>query len=136
MGRPIRKDKMQPIGDLGPTGTSGRIAVSNYRTGGSNTASTTAYIVSQRGSNQFKIHLEDSTEVVYKLVTAGTLSENNTFNVKAILDDSTVAYVSKFFNNTAHYVKTDGTTGSAPYSLLAEGTDESKVSGKAVIDVI
>ena len=127
---------MQPIGDTGPTGTSGRIAVSNYRTGGSNTASTTAYIVSQRGSNQFKIHLEDSTEVVYKLVTAGTLSENNTFNVKAILDDSTVAYVSKFFNNTVHDVTAGGDTGNAVYTLLAEGTDESKVSGKAVIDVI
>ena len=136
MGRPIKKDKMQPIGDTGPTGTSGRIAVSNYRTGGSNTASTTAYIVSQRGSNQFKIHLEDSTEVVYKLVTAGTLSENNTFNVKAILDDSTVAYVSKFFNNTVHYKEAGGTTGSVKYSLLAEGTDEGANTGVGSMDTI
>ena len=60
MGRPIRRDRMQPRGDTGPTGTSGRIAVTAYRTGGSTTSSTTAYIVAQRGSKRFKIHLEDS----------------------------------------------------------------------------
>ena len=143
MGRPIRKDKMQPIGDTGPTGTSGRIAVSNYRTGGSNTASTTAYIVSQRGSLQFKIHLEDSSEEVMTLVGKATLDTNGTFNVRAILDDSSVVYVTKFFNRTFHWLSADGnSTGHAFYSLGAENTDEGGGSGEAAsinsgsIDVI
>ena len=81
MGRPIKRSKMG--GDVGFGGAlGGKIAVSNYRQAGSNTASTTAYIVSQRGSKQFKIHLEDSSEAVYTLVTKATLTDNNTFNVK------------------------------------------------------
>ena len=134
MGRPIRKDKL--VASFGGD-TSGKIAVSNYRTGGSNTASTTAYIVSQRGSKQFKIHLEDSTETVMTLVTKATLTDNGTFNVRIVLDDSTVAYVEKFYNRTVHYVTADGlTTGTAPYTLKAEGTDEGQDSGKANIDVL
>jgi len=131
MGRPIKKSKF--ISSFG-SGESAKIAVSNYRTGGSNTASTTAYIVSQRGSQQFKVHLEDSTEVVMTLVTKATLDTNGTFNVKAVLDDSTVVYVNKFYNNTIHYTKTDGTNGHAPYSL---GTDigGSIESGHANIDI-
>jgi hypothetical protein len=86
--------------------------------------------------------LEDSTEVVMQLkaVAPGSLANDNSsslgeFCVQVILDDSTVAYVSKFFNNTVHYVQADGTTGSKPYSLKAEGTDEGQDSGKANIDV-
>ena len=132
MGRPIRKDKF--VSSFGGV-TAAKIAVSNYRTGGSNTASTTAYIVSQRGSQQFKIHLEDSTEVVMTLVTAATLTDNGTFNVKVVLDDSTVAYVNKFYNNTVHYTKTDGTNGHVPYTL---GTDiqGSIESGHGNIDIV
>lgn len=132
MGRPIKKSNFVTSfgGDTG-----GKIAVSNYRTGGSNTASTTAYIVSQRGSRRFKIHLEDSTEEVMTLVTDATLTENGTFNVKAILDDSTVVYVNRFYNNTIHYTKTDGTHGSAAYTA---GTDlgGSIPSGTAIVDVV
>ena len=97
MGRPIKKSKF--VADFGGD-TSAKIAVSNYRTGGSNTASTTAYIVAQRGSTQFKIHMDDSSEDVFTLVTDATLTENGTFNVKVTLDDSTIAYVNKFYNNT------------------------------------
>ena len=112
------------------------IAVSNYRTGGSNDAGTGSYIVSQRGSKQFKVHLNDSSEEVMTLVTAGTLSANGTFNVQVILDDSTVAYVEKFYNNTIHYVTAGGTTGHVPYSLLnVEADDEGKVTGKGNIDI-
>ena len=132
MGRPIKKSKF--VASFGGD-TSAKIAVSNYRTGGSNTASTTAYIVAQRGSTQFKIHMDDSSEDVFTLVTDATLTENGTFNVKAVLDDSTVVYVNKFYNNTIHYTKTDGTNGHAPYSL---GTDiqGSIESGHVNIDIV
>jgi len=132
MGRPIKKSRF--VASFGGD-TAGKIAVSNYRTGGSNTASTTAYIVSQRGSQQFKIHLEDSTETVMTLVTDATLSVNGTFNVKVVLDDSTVAFVNKFYNNTVHFTKTDGTHGTVPYSL---GTDiqGSVESGHGNIDIV
>ena len=121
----------------------GNIAVTAYRPfGGSKVDSTVAYIVSQRGSKLFKIHLEDSTEVVMQLkaVAPGSLANDNSsslgeFCVQVILDDSTVAYVEKFYNNTVHYVTAGGVTGSKPYSLKAEGTDEGQDSGKANIDV-
>ena len=134
MGRPIKKSKF--VASFGGD-TSAKIAVSNYRTGGSNTASTTAYIVSQRGSLQFKIHLDDSTEKVMTLVTAETLTVNDTFNVKMVLDDSTTVYVSKFFNNTVHYTKTDGTHGSVPYTLGTDPTGDFQVqSGHGIIDIV
>lgn len=133
MGRPIKKSKF--VGTSFGADTTAKIAVSNYRTGGSNTASTTAYIVSQRGSRRFKIHLDDSTEQVMTLVTDATLTVNGTFNVKVVLDDSTVAYVNRFYNNTVHYTKTDGTNGHVPYTL---GTDiaGSIESGHGNIDIV
>ena len=143
MGRPIRKDKMaEAIGKFGAN-LSGRLAVTAYRPfGGSKVDSSTAYIVSQRGSKKFKIHLDDSSEavMVLKAVAPGSLANNaahglGEFCVQVILDDSTVAYVSKFFNNTVHYVTAGGATGSKPYTLKAEGTDEGQDSGKANIDV-
>ena len=123
------------MSDFSPGGDA-TIAVSNYRTGGSNVAGTKSYIVSQRGSRSFKVHLNDSSEEVMQLVTAGTLSVNGTFNVQVILDDSTVAYVEKFYNNTIHYVTAGGTAGHVPYSLVtAEADDEGQVSGKGNIDI-
>ena len=118
-------------------GTTASIAVSVYRTGGSNVTGTGSYIVSQRGSKQFKVHLNASSEEVMTLVALGTLTDNGTFNVKVILDDSTVAYVEKFYNNTIHYVDSGGNTGTVPYSLgTDEATDEGQVSGKGNIDII
>jgi hypothetical protein len=145
MGRPIQKAKMQPIGDTGPTGTSGRLAVTAYRPyGGAKVDSTTAYIVNQRGSKKFKIHLEDSSEEVMllKAVAPGSLANDNVnglgeFCVQVILDDSTVAYVEKFYNNTIHYVEADGTTtGTVKYTLGGEGSDEGAVANLGSIDVI
>ena len=134
MGRPIRKDKF--VSSFGGD-TSAKIAVSNYRTGGSNTASTTAYIVSQRGSQQFKIHLDDSTEVVMTLVGIATLTANGTFNVKMVLDDSTTVHVTKFFNNTVHFQRADGTAGSVPYTLGTDPTGDFQVeSAHGVIDIV
>ena len=118
---------------------SGNIAVTAYRPlGGAKVDSTVAYVVSQRGSSLFKIHLEDSTEAVYELkaVAPGSLANtSNQFCVQMILNDSTVAYVSKFFNNTAHYVTAAGVTGSTKYTLGTEATDGDKIA-VGNIDVI
>ena len=140
MGRPIRKDKF--VSDFGGD-TSAKIAVTAYRTfGGAKVDSTTAYIVNQRGSKKFLVHLDDSTEVVMllKAVAPGSLANDNVnslgeFMVQVTLDDSTVAYVEKFYNNTVHYVDASGNTGTVPYTL---GTDiqGSIASGKGNIDIV
>jgi len=140
MGRPIKKSKF--VSDFGAD-TSAKIAVTAYRPfGGAKVDSTTAYIVAQRGSKKFKVHLEDSTEVdmLLKAVAPGSLANDNNsglgeFMVQVTLDDSTVAYVEKFYNNTVHYVDASGNTGSVPYSL---GTDiqGSIESGKGNIDIV
>ena len=147
MGRPIRSDKMSGTGFHSgseyASDVAGNIAVTAYRPfGGSKVDSTVAYIVSQRGSKLFKIHLEDSTEVVMQLkaVAPGSLANDNSsslgeFCVQVILDDSTVGYVAKFFNNTVHYVTAAGATGSVKFTLGAEGSDEDKVAGLGSIDV-
>ena len=144
MGRPIRKDKMTGGANaFGGSGIAGNLAVTAYRTfGGSKVDSRVAYVVAQRSSRLFKIHLEDSTEVVMmlKAVAPGSLANDNTsgvgeFCVQVILDDSTVAYVSKFFNRTVHYVTAGGVVGAVKYTLGAEGDDEGKVAGLGSINV-
>ena len=132
MGRPIKRTKMG--GDVGFGGAlSGKIAVTGYRpSGGSLVSSTTAYVVSQRGSRLFKIHLEDSSEAVYELKAVAPASLANTSNqfcVQVILNDSTVAYVDRFFNNTLHYVTAAGDPGHCTYTLGTETTDESGGAG-------
>ena len=123
---------------------SGKLAVTAYRPfGDSKVDSTVAYIVNQRGSKKFKIHLDDSSEVVMllKAVAPGSLANDNAtgygeFCVQVILNDSTVAYVEKFYNNTIHYVDASGNTGTVKYTLGNEGTDEAKAgAGIGSIDV-
>jgi len=58
------------------------------------------------------------------------------FCLQIILDDSTVAYASKIFNNTVHYKTAGGVTGSVKYSLSSEGADEGKVTDVGSIDTI
>jgi len=146
MGRPIKKTKMSIDNTLSGANEalSGKLAVTAYRPyGGAKVDSTTAYIVSQRGSKKFKIHLEDSTEetMLLKAVAPASLANDNVngmgeFCVQVILDDSTVAYVEKFYNNTIHYVEADGTTtGTVKYTLGAEGSDEGAVANLGSIDV-
>mgnify|MGYP003318387588 CR=1 FL=1 len=136
MARPIKKSKY--VSDFGPA-TAGNIAVTAYRPiSQAKVNSTTAYIVSQRGSKLFKIHLDDSSEAVYELkaVAPGSLANtSNQFCVQITLDDSTVAYVEKFYNSTVHYVTAAGASGTVPYSL---GTDiqGSIASGKGNIDIV
>jgi len=142
MGRPIKKSKMAGSA----SGVAGNIAVTAYRaSGGSKVDSTTAYIISQRGSKLFKISLEDSTSGVYclKAVAPGSLSASppngsaGEFCVQMILNDSTVAYVEKFYNNTVHYVDAAGNTGVTKYTLGTETTDEGQAgAGIGNIDVI
>jgi len=143
MGRPINKNRMAGgVSDFG-SNLSGKIAVTAYRPfGGSKVDSTTAYIVSQRASRLFKIHLEDSTEVVMKLVAVAPASlsatdanGNGQFCVQVILSDSTVAYVEKFYNRIIHYKTAAGATGYVKYSLGSEGTDEGAVANLGSIDV-
>ena len=142
MGRPIRKDKF--LSDFGAA-TAGKIAVTAYRTSGASlTNSTTAYLISQRGSKLFKISLEDSSTGVYclKAVAPGSLSATppngsaGEFCVQGILSDSTVVYVERFYNNTVHYVTAGGDSGVGKYVLKTEGTDEGQESGVVNIDVI
>ena len=128
------------------SGVAGNIAVTGYRTsGGSLVNSTTAYIISQRGSRLFKISLDDSSTGVYclKAVAPGSLTDSppsgsaGEFCVQMILNDSTVAYVEKFYNNTVHYVTAGGVVGSTKYTLGTEATDEGNAgAGIGNIDVI
>ena len=137
MGRPIKKSKMAN----NASGVAGNIAVTGYRpSGGALVNSKTAYIISQRGSQLFNISLEDSSTGVYELKAVAPASLANTSNqfcVQMILNDSTVAYVSKFFNNTVHYVTAGGVVGSTKYTLGTEGDDEGQAgAGIGNIDVI
>ena len=79
--------------------------------------------------------------MMLKAVAPGSLANDDgsgfgQFMIQGILDDSTVVYISKIFNNTVHYVTAGGDTGSAPYVRNAEGTDEGQVSGKVNINVL
>ena len=143
MGRPIQKAKMvSGANDFGGN-LSGKLAVTAYRPyGEAKVDSTTAYIVSQRGSKKFKIHLEDSSEetMLLKAVAPASLANDNVngmgeFCVQVTLDDSTVAYVEKFYNRTIHYVTAAGATGTVKYTLGNEGTDEGAVANLGSIDV-
>ena len=144
MGRPIKKTRFgNTAGDIEVTGAFSNNAVQPDGTG-AETASTASgnYVVSQRGSKRFNVNflsVDGSTRLTQVLtLTAkapGSLVSGE-FCVQIILDDSTVAYVEKFYNNTVHYVTAGGATGHVPYTLGAEGTDEGKVSGKGSVDVI
>jgi len=144
MGRPIKKGRFgNSAGDIEVTGA---FATGTTQPDGSGAESVSTangnYIVSQRGSTQFKVNFlsaDGSTRLTQvltlKAVAPGSLT-NGQFCVQVILDDSTVAYVEKFYNNTIHYVTAAGATGNIPYTLGAEGDDEGQSSGKGSIDVI
>lgn len=143
MGRPINKNRIAGGATDFGSNLSGKIAVTAYRPfGGSKVDSVTAYVVAQRASRLFKIHLEDSTESVMKLVAVAPASLSaadaggyGQFCVQVILSDSTVAYVAKFYNRTIQYVTAAGATGTVKYSLGTEGTDEDAVANLGSINV-
>ena len=135
MGRPIKKSRM--LADFNPGATATLAVTSYFPVGGSATDGTGSYIVKQRGSKQFKVHLNDSTEttMTLKAVAKASLVAGE-FNVQVILDDSTVAYVEKFYNRTIHYVTAAGVTGTVPYTLAtSESADEGQVANKGNIDI-
>ena len=134
MGRPIKKSRMlQSFG-----GVKGTIQVTAYKPVGGSMTQDASYIVAQRSSRKFKIHsAADSTESVYLLqaVAPASLAEGE-FCVKVLLGDSTIAYVSKFYDRTVHYVVPGtGETGSVPYTLGTAAAEDIKVANQGVIDV-
>ena len=143
MGRPVKKSRFgNSAGDFEVTGA---FATGTTQPDGSGaeavSTATGNYIVSQRSSKQFKVNFlsaDGSTRLTQVLtLTAkapGSLT-NGEFCVQIILDDSTVAYASKIFNNTVHYVTAGGVVGAVKYTLGVEGTDEGKVSGEGSINV-
>ena len=144
MGRPVKSSRFgNTAGDFE---VSGAFSTETTQPDGSGAeAVSTAsgnYIVAQRSSTRFKVNFlsaDGSTRLSQildlKPVATGSLTAGQ-FCIQIILDDSTVAYAAKIFNNTVHYKTAGGVTGSVKYSLSAEGQDEGKVTGVGSIDTI
>jgi len=144
MGRPVKKSRFgSSAGDFEVTGAFSTEAIQPDGSGAEAVSTVSGnFIVSQRSSTRFKVNFtsaDGSTRLIQVLdlkpVATGSLTAGQ-FCIQIILDDSTVAYASKIFNNTVHYKTAGGATGSVKYSLSAEGTDEAKVSGVGSIDTI
>tara|TARA_R110000868_G_scaffold15424_3_gene70337 strand:+ start:1345 stop:1779 length:435 start_codon:yes stop_codon:yes gene_type:complete len=144
MGRPVKKSRFgNTAGDFEVTGAFSLNTTQPDGTG-AETVSTASgnYIVSQRGSRQFLVNFlstDASTRVEQTLTLTAKAPASlvaGEFCVQVILSDSTVAYVSKFFNKTVHYVTAAGATGSIPYTLGTEGNDQQASSGVGSIDTI
>ena len=139
MGRPIKKNKMGETVEPWDTLNYGIIKVTAHisKDGVLVENQNTTWIIKQVGSTLFRIHLVDSSEEISELkaVPPASLSNiSNQFCVRVILEDSTVAYVSKFYNNIVHYVTTGGNTGSIKYSLSSESDDEEARPGFGSVD--
>jgi len=144
MGRPVKSSRFgNTAGDFEVTGAFATGTVQPDGTGAEAVSTASGnYIVSQRSSTRYKVNFlsaDGSTRLTQVLdltpVATGSLT-NGQFCIQIILDDSTVAYASKIFNRTVHYVTAGGDTGSVKYSLSSEGADEDKVSGIGSIDTI
>ena len=144
MGRPVKASRFgNTAGDFEVTGAFSTEATQPDGSGAEAVSTASGnYIVSQRSSTRFKVNFlsaDGSTrqEQVLDLKPVAPASlTNGQFCLQIILDDSTVAYAAKIFNNTVHYKTAGGVTGSVKYSLLAEGTDEGKNSGVGSMDTI
>jgi hypothetical protein len=144
MGRPVKKSRFgNTAGDFEVSGAFSTESTQPDGTG-AETVSTASgnYIVAQRSSTRFKVNFlsaDGSTRLTQVLdlkpVATGSLTAGQ-FCIQIILDDSTVAYASKIFNNTVHYKTAGGVTGSTKYSLSSEGADEGKVTDVGSIDTI
>ena len=144
MGRPVKKSRFgSDAGDFEVTGAFSTESVQPDGSGAEAVSTVSGnYIEAQRSSTRFKVNFlsaDGSTRQIQILdltpVAPGSLTAGQ-FCLQIILDDSTVAYASKIFNNTVHYKEAGGTTGSVKYSLLAEGTDEGKNTGVGSMDTI
>ena len=144
MGRPVRKDRFgSSAGDFEVTGAFSTESTQPDGTGAEALSTASGnFIVSQRSSTRFKVNFlsaDGSTRLIQVLdlkpVAPASLTAGQ-FCLQIILDDSTVAYAAKIFNNTVHYKTAGGVTGSVKYSLSAEGEDEGANSGIGSIDTI
>ena len=144
MGRPVKKSRFgNTAGDFEVTGAFATGTVQPDGTGAEAVSTVSGnYIEAQRSSTRFKVNFtsaDGSTRLEQildlKPVATGSLT-NGQFCIQIILDDSTVAYASKIFNNTVHYKTAGGDTGSVKYSLSSEGADEGANSGVGSIDTI
>ena len=144
MGRPVKKSRFgNTAGDFEVSGAFSTESIQPDGSGAEAVSTATGnFIVAQRSSTRYKVNFlsaDGSTRLVQILdltpVATGSLTAGQ-FCIQIILDDSTVAYAAKIFNNTVHYKTAGGVTGSVKYSLSAEGTDEAKVSGVGSIDTI
>ena len=144
MGRPVKPSRFgNSAGDFEVSGAFSTESVQPDGTGAEAVSTATGnYIVAQRSSTRYKVNFlsaDGSTRLTQVLdltpVATGSLTAGQ-FCIQIILDDSTVAYASKIFNNTVHYKEAGGATGSVKYSLSAEGSDEGQVSGVGSIDTI
>ena len=144
MGRPVKKSRFgNTAGDFEVSGAFSTETTQPDGSGAEAVSTATGnFIVAQRSSTRYKVNFlsaDGSTRLVQILdltpVATGSLTAGQ-FCIQIILDDSTVAYASKIFNNTVHYKESGGTTGSVKYSLSSEGADEGKVSGVGSIDTI
>jgi|TARA_R110001632_G_scaffold18196_1_gene56688 hypothetical protein len=144
MGRPVKKSRFgSTAGDFEVSGAFSTESIQPDGTGAEAVSTATGnFIVAQRSSTRYKVNFlsaDGSTRLVQILdltpVATGSLTAGQ-FCIQIILDDSTVAYAAKIFNNTVHYKTAAGVTGSVKYSLSTEGADEGKVSGVGSIDTI
>ena len=144
MGRPLKKSNFTTTTENAGDGIAGRIEVSAYYpSGGSLQQNDNSFIISQRGSKQFKIQqMNDSSVATYTLVakppaelSAGEMCVKVTIrNTDSGVPED--AWVEKFYNRTVHLVDTDGTTRRVTYTLGSEGTDEGQAgAGVGSIDV-
>ena len=144
MGRPVKKSRFgNTAGDFEVSGAFSTESTQPDGTG-AETVSTASgnFIVSQRSSTRYKVNFlsaDGSTRLIQVLdlkpVATGSLTAGQ-FCIQIILDDSTVAYATKIFNNTVHYLTAGGVSGSTKYSLSSEGSDEAKVTDVGSIDTI
>ena len=144
MGRPVKKSRFgNTAGDFEVTGAFATGTTQPDGTGAEAVSTASGnYIVAQRSSTRYKVNFTSADgssrlEQILDLkpVATGSLT-NGQFCIQIILDDSTVAYASKIFNNTVHYKTAGGVTGSVKYSLSSEGADEGKVTDVGSIDTI
>ena len=144
MGRPVKKSRFgSTAGDFEVSGAFSTESIQPDGTGNEAVSTATGnHIVSQRSSTRYNVNFlstDGSTRLIQVLdltaVATGSLAAGQ-FCIQIILDDSTVAYAAKIFNNTVHYKTAAGVTGSVKYSLSTEGADEGKVSGVGSIDTI
>jgi len=144
MGRPVKKSRFgNTAGDFEVSGAFSTEATQPDGSGAEAVSTASGnYIVAQRSSTRYKVNFTSADgssrlEQILDLkpVATGSLT-NGQFCIQIILDDSTVAYASKIFNNTVHYKTAGGVTGSVKYSLSSEGEDEGANSGVGSIDTI